>query len=189
MGRADERPLRELTAARALVHSILVVEDEPDTATFLKNLLEENSYRVTIAKDGGQAHASFVMHKPDFVILDLILPGESGFEVCERMKEHDQSVPVLILTAIDMQDARDLATRVGADGFLEKPFDPNELLAQIESLANTCWERQHADQKKPEGVVRFQCQCGKKFKVSVSHVGKSMTCPECTEPVVVPKYS
>lgn len=178
---------RELTSARALVHSILLVEDDVDTANFVKELLEKFRYRVTVAKDGGQAHASFVMHKPDLVILDLILPGESGFEICQRMKEHEKSVPILILSAIDMDDARDLATRVGADGFLEKPFDPNELLEYIESVSEKVWLVFHTDQAKPEGRVRFQCRCGKKFKVSEMHRGKSMTCPECGEPVTVPK--
>lgn len=179
---------RDMTATRAIAHQVLLVEDDKDTAGFVKELLEKFRYRVTIAKDGGQAHASFVMHKPDFVILDLILPGESGFEICERMKQHDKTVPVLILSAIDMEDARRLATRVGADGFMEKPFDPNELLETIESIAERVWERFHSDQSRPEGRVRFQCRCGKKFKVSESHRGKSLTCPECGEPVIVPKH-
>ena len=179
--------IRDLTATRALAHQILVVEDDPDTAAFMKELLEKFRYRVTIAKDGGQAHSSFVMHRPDFVILDLILPGESGFEICSRMKQSDKTVPVLILSVIDMDDAFQLAERVGADGYLAKPFDPNELLEKIESIAETVWARDHGRQNKPEGRVRFQCRCGKKFKVSETHRGKSLTCPECGEPVIVPK--
>ena len=128
------------------------------------------------------------MHKPDFVILDLILPGESGFEICERMKQADKSVPVLILSAIEMDDSRNLAERVGADGYLAKPFDPNELLACIETLAERVWTRAHSLEPKSESRVRFQCRCGKKFKVSESHRGKSLTCPECGEPVVVPMH-
>ena len=179
---------RDLTATRAIAHQILLVEDDADTAEFVKALLEKSRYRVTIAKDGGQAHASFVMHKPDFVILDLILPGESGFEICERMKNHDKTVPVMILSAIEMEEAYNLASRVGADGFMEKPFDPDELLANIESIAESVWSRFHSDRAKPEGRVRFQCRCGKRFKVSESHRGKSLTCPECGEPVIVPKH-
>src|SRR5262245_60766976 len=70
----------------AIVHRILVVEDDAETAAFLKTFLEHEKFEVTIAKDAGQAHSIFVMKKPDFVVLDLILPGETGFEVCERLK-------------------------------------------------------------------------------------------------------
>ena len=184
----SEGEIRELTSTRAIAHQILLVEDDEDTATFIKELLEKFRYRVTVAKDGGQAHSTFVMHKPDFVILDLILPGESGFEICERMKQSDESVPVLILSAIEMDDSRNLAERVGADGYLAKPFDPNELLACIETIAERVWTRAHSLEPKSEGRVRFQCRCGKKFKVSESHRGKSLTCPECGEPVVVPMH-
>ena len=72
------------------------------------------------------------MRKPDFVILDLILPGESGFEVCSRMKQANSTIPVLVLTAIDLPEARALADRVGADDYLTKPFDPDELVKRIQ---------------------------------------------------------
>jgi len=166
----------------------LLVEDDVDTANFVKELLEKFRYRVTVAKDGGQAHASFVMHKPDFVILELILPGESGFEVCERLKQTNAETPVLILSVIDMDDARDLAKRVGADGYLTKPVQSDVLLAAIRDTAEEVWQRVHSDQPREEGRVRFECACGKRFKVSVSHRGKSLTCPSCGEPVVVPRH-
>lgn len=179
--------IRQLQAAATLAHQILLVEDETESAAFLKTLLEKHGFAVTVAKDGGQAHASFSMRKPDFVILDLILPGESGFEICERIKQTEESVPVLVLTAIDMPDARDLAVRVGADGYMTKPYDPDELLESIREIAETVWQRTHTAQPKETGRIRFSCRCGKKFKVSPSHRGKSLTCPRCGEPVTVPR--
>ena len=177
---------RRLT--EAVVHQILVVEDDPDTAAFLKELLEQHGYVVTVARDGGQAHSKFVMRKPDFVILDLILPGESGFEICERFKQSEKGVPVLILTGIDLDDSRSLATRVGCDAYLTKPFDPKELLALIADVADQVWARSHAAAPVNETNVRFLCKhCKKKFKVSAAHRGKSLTCPECGEIVVVPR--
>jgi DNA-binding response OmpR family regulator len=179
-----------LTSGGALARQILLVEDDPDTAAFVKEFLERHGHRVVIAKDGGQAHSAFVMHKPDFVILDLILPGESGFEICERMKQAEEGTPILILSAIDMPDARNLARRVGADGYLTKPFDPDELLDNIAAIAELVWERMHL--KNPAGSgerIRFHCRCGKKFKVSVTHKGKTLTCPECGEPLIVPAHS
>jgi two-component system, OmpR family, response regulator len=176
--------------APAIVHRILVVDDEADTAAFLKSLLEKQGYEVTVAKDGGQAHSMFVMKKPDLVILDMMLPGETGFEVCERLKTLERRLPVVALTAIDMDDARNLARRVGVDAYLTKPFDPDELLQQIKQTAQEVWLKSRAesddrDQTKP---VRFACRCGKRFKVAQQHRGKTLTCPNCGEPVLVPRH-
>jgi DNA-binding response OmpR family regulator len=175
-----------LTPTSAIANFILVVEDDEDEASFLKDFLEKRKYRVTIAKDGGQAHATFVMRKPDFVILDLILPGESGFEVCVRMKQANATVPVLVLTAIDLPEARALAERVGADDYLTKPFDPEELVKRIQEVALRTWEKSHTDQVPEDKRIRFACRCGKRFKVSPQHRGKMISCPECGEPVTVP---
>jgi len=175
-----------LTPTTAITNFILVVQDEDEDAAFLKDFLERHKYRVTIAKDGGQAHATFVMRKPAFVILGLILPGESGFEVCQRMKQTNGTIPVLILSAIDLADARALADRVGADGYLTKPFDPEELLAKIREIAIRNWEKTHGEHAKEEQRIRFLCRCGKRLKVSPIHRGKSLSCPECGELVTVP---
>ena len=111
-GMIDE--VARLTPLALIANFILVVEDDEDEATFLKELLEKHKYRVTVARDGGQAQATFVMRKPDFVILDLILPGESGFEVCQRLKQANSTVPVLVLTAVDMPEAQVLASTSAA---------------------------------------------------------------------------
>jgi DNA-binding response OmpR family regulator len=172
-----------------IVHRILVVEDDTETAAFLKTLLEREKYDVTVAREGGQAHSMFVMKKPDFVILDLILPGESGFEVCERLKTLERYVPVLILTAIELEDARSLATRVGADAYMTKPFDPEELLLLIKQTAQEVWIRSRAEgDTESNKPVRFSCKCGKRFKVARQHRGKTLTCPNCGEPVLVPRH-
>jgi DNA-binding response OmpR family regulator len=174
---------------QVIVHRILVVEDDAETAAFLKTLLEREKYEVVVARDGGQAHSMFVMRKPDLVILDLILPGESGFEVCERLKTMERNVPVLILTAIELEDAKNLAARVGADAYMTKPFDPDELLLQIRQTAQEVWARSHtgadSEDNKP---VRFSCKCGKRFKVAQQHRGKTLTCPNCGESVLVPRH-
>lgn len=173
-----------------IVNRILLVEDDVQEAESIKAFLEGKKYQVHIAKDGGQAQTSFVMKKPDFVILDLILPGESGFEICERFKLTDKSIPILILTEIELADSIALAKRVGADGYLTKPYDPEELLTQIRETAATVWSRAHGDSAQPaeEQRIRFACKCGKKFKVSPAHRGKSLTCPDCGEPVMIPRH-
>ena len=175
--------------APAVVHRILLIDDEQDTSAFLEELLERQGYDETRAKDGGQAHSMFMMKKPDFVILDAMLPGETGFEVCERLKALERYVPVLMLTAIDMDDARDLAKRVGVDGYMTKPFDPEELLGQIKQISREVWQTSHGgDSAMEHKPVRFACKCGKRFKVSSQHRGKTLTCPNCGEPVLVPRH-
>jgi DNA-binding response OmpR family regulator len=174
----------------AIVNQILVVEDDRDEAEFLKTLLEKQHIEVTVARDAGQAHSAFTMRKPDLVLLDLILPNKvSGFEVCERMKRSDESVPVLVLSAIELDDSKDLATRVGVDGYLTKPYDPDELLRTIRETAESVWQRIHhgADDLRAERV-RFDCpECGKKLKVSGAHRGHRMNCPHCGSSVNVPR--
>jgi DNA-binding response OmpR family regulator len=126
------------------------------------------------------------MQKPDFVILDLILPGESGFEICDRLKHSDDTVPVLIYTAIDSDESRSLATRVGADEYLTKPVTPEHLVATIYRVAQAVWSKSRLGEAKESDRVRFSCICGKRFRVSSAHKGRSMTCPQCGEPMTVP---
>ncbi|MFM9965868.1 MAG: response regulator transcription factor [Planctomycetaceae bacterium] len=178
----------EGVSAGALAHQILLVEDDSAAADSLKALLELHGYRVQVAKDGGQAHSAFRMRRPDFVITDLILPGENGYELIDRMKRLDESVPVLVLSAISLEESRTFTDRLGADGYLTKPAAPDELLAQIKEIALRLWERTHQGGQKEEKRIRFNCRCGKKFKVSPVHRGRTLTCPDCGEPLIVPRY-
>lgn len=171
-----------------IVSRILLVEDEPDSAEFLKTILERQRYEVLVAKDGGQAQSMFVMRQPDFVILDIMLPGESGFEVCERFKKKDPAIPVVFLSAIELEDSLALAKKVGGDAYVTKPYDPDDLIKTIQETARTVWLRVHdmTPQEDGEHPVRFTCRCGKRFKVNCSHRGKSLNCPNCGTAVVVP---
>ncbi|MEW4526522.1 MAG: response regulator [Maioricimonas sp. JB045] len=184
--------MSELTPSHAIVNRVLIVEDDRDEAEFLKSFLEERRFGVEVARDGGQAHAAFTMHRPDFVILDVILPNNvSGFEVCEQLKRLDDGVPVMMLTAIDMDDARQLAQRVGADGYLTKPYDPEALVEQIHALSEEIWSRRHLepDAATVDSKVRFECpDCGKRLKVSGTHRGRTLNCPRCGQPVKVPLH-
>ncbi|MFP6764547.1 MAG: response regulator [Planctomycetaceae bacterium] len=172
--------------AGAIAHRILVVEGQAARRTELDNLLKKRGYMVQLAKDGGQAHSAFSMYKPDFVILGLILKGETGFEICDRFKQQNETVPVLILTEIHLEESRNLADRVGADGYMTRPFQESELLETIHEIAQRVWERTHLKKPRDEKRIRFDCRCGKKFKVSPTHKGRTLTCPDCGEPLVVP---
>lgn len=174
--------------AGASAHRVLMVEDDSEFAATYKQLLESWGHTVEVAKNGGQAMSAFSMHKPDFVIMDLILPGESGFELCERMKQRDESIPVLVVSAISLPDSRRLAERVGADGYLTKPFAPEALKQTIREVADEVWNRRQSGRTGDRERVRFSCRCGKRFKVSAVHRGRTLTCPECGESLVIPRH-
>jgi two-component system OmpR family response regulator len=177
------------TLTGVFVHHILVVDEDRAAAQQLKSFLEQNGYFVTIAKDGGQAHSTMIMKKPDFIIIEGLLQGETGYEICERIKNQENGMPILFLTCIDLEESRDLAMRVGSDGYLLKPFDPELLLKSIKAIAEMVWRRTHNVEPVKESYVRFQCRCGKKLRVSEVHRGKPMTCPECAELLTVPRHS
>ena len=177
-----------MSGAGLIPHLVLVVEDDAETAQSLKQLLEQHGQEVLITKDGGQAQATFAMRQPDIVILDLILPGESGFEVCQRIRQTHETVPVLILSVIDIPDSKQLAERVGADGYLTKPFDPNTLLECVSRLLQQAWEQKQGRQPKEEDRIHFSCQCGKRFKVNPVHKGETLTCSSCGETLLIPRF-
>ncbi|RMG34578.1 MAG: response regulator [Planctomycetota bacterium] len=174
--------------AAPLVHRILLVEDNEQTRKAIRDFLKSRGFDVITARDGGQCHSAFQMRKPDFVILDLILPGQNGFELCNWMKRHDETVPILVLSVIDLPESRDLATRAGADGYLIKPVDTSVLLATIHSVAEEVWAKFHGMSERDRSRIRFSCPCGKRFRVSASHRGRTLTCPDCGEPLTVPHH-
>lgn len=176
----------QLPGVDVTVNLVLLVEDDVDSANTSKLILERNGMSVKIAKDGGQAQSFFVMHKPDFVILDLILPGETGFEICDRLKHSDRSVPILIFTAIDSAESRSLASRVGADEYLTKPVTGDRLVSTVRKVAKSVWLKMREEEELESDRIRFSCICGKRFRVSTVHKGRSMTCPQCGEPMTVP---
>ncbi len=173
----------------AVTQNILIVDDNAETCEYLKELLERNGFAVRTARDGGQAHSTFAMYKPDMVLLDLILPGESGSEICERLKAQRENIPILVLSAIDLESSRNLAAKTGADGYLAKPIREAELLETIKTISEAAFRRAHRDRSKDEGAIRFSCRCGKRFKVSIKRQGKLMTCTNCGEPLSVPRQA
>lgn len=176
----------QLANVDATVNLVLLVEDDVDSAKVTKLILERQGMTVKVAKDGGQAQSFLVMQKPDFVIMDLILPGESGFEICDRLKHADPSIPIMILTAIDSEESRALAARVGADEYITKPMDPEQIVETIRRVAREVWEKSHLDHPKEAERIKFSCFCGKRFRVNAAHKGRSMTCPQCGETMTVP---
>lgn len=114
--------------------NLLLVEDEMRVADFIRRGLGAESYVVTHAASGEEALEHLRDGAFDLVILDLMLPGISGQDVCRQMRSRKDMTPVLMLTALDSVDDRVMGLRLGADDYLPKPFDFEELLARVEAL-------------------------------------------------------
>lgn len=113
---------------------ILVVEDEEKVAAFLKKGLEEQGHFVDVAYDGLMGEKLAIRNDYDILILDVILPSVNGIELCRRIREKKSAVPVLMLTALGTTDDKIEGFDAGADDYLVKPFEFQELLARIRAL-------------------------------------------------------
>jgi DNA-binding response OmpR family regulator len=113
---------------------ILLVEDEPSAARMLAKGLREHTYAVDVAADGDRALYQSGINDYDLIILDVMLPRMSGFDVCRELRAAGSAVPVLMLTARDAIDDRVEGLDTGADDYLTKPFDFRELLAHVRAL-------------------------------------------------------
>lgn len=112
---------------------ILLVEDERSLREPLAFLLEREGYRVSTAKDGPGALESFDSDKPDLILLDLMLPGLSGTEVCRQIRTRS-SVPIIMLTAKDSEVDIVVGLELGADDYVTKPYSSRELLARMRAV-------------------------------------------------------
>lgn len=113
---------------------ILIVEDEPKVASFLKKGLEENNYDAEIAYDGLSAEKLVKLNRYDLFILDIIIPGINGLDLCRKLKEINSNIPVLMLTALGTTDDKIIGFEAGANDYLVKPFEFRELLARVKVL-------------------------------------------------------
>ncbi|MDM8554728.1 response regulator [Desulfococcaceae bacterium HSG7] len=115
---------------------ILVVDDEPTLLDAIEAMLFKEGYDLVFAQDGHEALAKAAETPPDLILLDLMMPGMDGFEVCERLRadRHLGEVPIIMLTAMDDKDSRLQGIKAGADDFIGKPYDIHELRARIRTI-------------------------------------------------------
>lgn len=113
---------------------ILIVEDEPKVASFIKKGLEENNYDADVAYDGLIAEKLVRVNSYDLFILDIIIPGINGLDLCKKLKEINSNIPVLMLTALGTTDDKITGFEAGASDYLVKPFEFRELLARVKVL-------------------------------------------------------
>lgn len=111
---------------------ILVVDDEKPIADILKFNLEKEGYEIIVAHDGNDAVDLAESEKPDLILLDLMLPGRDGYEVCKEVRK-TQNVPIIMLTAKDSEIDKVLGLELGADDYVTKPFSNRELIARVKA--------------------------------------------------------
>ncbi|HSW41815.1 MAG TPA: response regulator transcription factor [Patescibacteria group bacterium] len=116
-----------------MARTILIVDDEPTLRETLAEVLDADGFRVVTAADGREALARFREHRPDLVVLDLMLPELSGIEVC-RIIRQESGIPILMLTAKSSELDKVLGLELGADDYVTKPFSLRELLARVRAL-------------------------------------------------------
>ena len=120
-------------ASNRLSDTILVVDDEQRIIDLARMYLEQDGFRVTSATSGTAARRMILNDKPNLVVLDLMLPGMDGLEVCRRVRE-ESDVPIIMLTARNDDIDKIVGLELGADDYLTKPFNPRELVARIRAI-------------------------------------------------------
>ena len=131
---------------------IILIEDEEDIAALLKLQAELSGYKLHVEVDGINGYRAIEREKPDLVLLDIMLPGQNGFDVCRKMKSHTdlKNIPVIILTAKAEEIDIILGLELGADDYIAKPFSPKVLFSKIKAIL-----RRSKDVEKVPEVITF----------------------------------
>lgn len=129
---------------------ILLVEDDPGLSLTVSDLLATDNHIVDTAMDGPSGLNKAMKHDYDLVVLDVMLPGKSGFDVCKELRANGRDCAILMLTAKTQVVDKVVGLKLGADDYLSKPFDPSELLARVEALL-----RRVKKENRP-GIKHFQ---------------------------------
>ena len=123
-------------------YKILVVDDEVDIVDFIDDYLTGEGYEVIKAYNGVEALDKVRQELPDLVVLDIMLPGLDGFEVCKQVRT-ESTVPILMLTAKDTDVDRIVGLEIGADDYMPKPFNPRELVARVKAILRRTYRQDY----------------------------------------------
>ena len=116
------------------MHKILIIEDEANIRELITYNLINNNYRTIEAEDGLQGLEMAIREKPDLILLDLMLPGRNGLEICKELRDRGSKIPIIILTAKNEDIDKVMGLEFGADDYMTKPFSVHELMARIKAV-------------------------------------------------------
>jgi len=134
---------------------ILVAEDDANIRMGLVDTFQSEGYRVTSAADGDQALKLFGTGKFDFVLLDIMMPGTSGYDVCREIRAHDEHVPIMMLTAKGEEIDKVVGLQLGADDYMTKPFGVHELLARVAAVLRRARRAKRRAEPETAGPDKF----------------------------------
>lgn len=152
------------------MYKIGLAEDDQKIASLVKAGLEEHQYTVTTIPDGIMALYAFQEEKFDLIILDVMMPGMNGIEICRQLRESNKEVPILMLTALGSIEDKVLGLNSGADDYLLKPFHFKELLARIEALLR----RNRTEASAPTHQLSFEDVILDTYSKTVTRAGKDI---------------
>lgn len=112
---------------------IFVVDDEQNIRDLVRKYLEKENYKITMFADGGNLVSEINRLKPDLLVLDIMMPGSDGLELCREIRKHNE-LPIIFVSARDEEVDRILGLELGADDYLSKPFSPRELVVRIKNI-------------------------------------------------------
>ena len=133
---------------------IMVVDDDEQICSLLSKFLARYDYRVTTARDGKQMFRTLEVSAIDLIILDLMLPGDDGFDLCRKIRANS-AVPIIMLTAMREDTDRIIGLELGADDYLGKPFNTRELLARVKAVLRRSTLRQRPTEEISSGMLEF----------------------------------
>ena len=117
---------------------ILIVEDDDNIRLGLVEALSREGYCLIAAENGKAALTRYAQEKPDFIILDIMMPEMDGYSVCREIRKHDEQIPIVFLSAKDAEVDRVVGLELGADDYISKPFGVHEIRARIKAIAKRC---------------------------------------------------
>lgn len=120
---------------------VLIAEDDATMRSGLIEILEGEGYDVVAAADGARALERWAEERVDFVLLDIMMPERSGYDVCREIRRKDREVPIVFLSAKNEEIDKVLGLELGADDFIMKPFGMRELVARVRAISRRCYER------------------------------------------------
>jgi DNA-binding response OmpR family regulator len=156
---------------------ILIVEDDPHIVFGLQEILRGENFAVVSCTEGAKALAMFALEKPGLVILDVMLPGKSGYDICKELREKDSATPILMLTAKGQEIDKVIGLELGADDYVTKPFGVRELIARVHALL-----RRQNRRASPETVEKFKIGTAeidpKRFEIRRGKLTEELTAKE-----------